>query len=165
MHLTEHFVQRLFGPGHRLRARQGLRQPGQFAAEKTVTLVGPRGMLEQVRVVGPTRHEDQVELSRTDEIALGLRAPLRLSGSLDNTPGIRIAGPRGEVALPRGVIRALRHLHAPPEEARRLGLRDGQCVEVQIDSKGRDLVFGDVAVRVCADAVLELHLDTDEASG
>ena len=163
-HLSQATIDRLFGPGYRLRMKCPLVQPGHFAAEETVTLIGPAGRIEGVRLLGPPREEDQVEISRTDEFTLGVDAPVRLSGDLANTPGITIEGPAGRVTLPRGLICARRHIHMSPEEAERLGLKDHDVVEVAIDSEGRDLVFGDVVVRVSPDYRLELHLDTDEGN-
>jgi acetate kinase len=164
VHLKQATIDALFGPGHVLRVKAPLSQPGQFAAEETVTLVGPRGRLEQVRVLGPPRAADQVELARSDEIALGIDAPLRLSGDLQQTPGIEVIGPAGRVRLASGVVTALRHIHMSPADAERLGVRDRQCVSVAVDSDGRDLLFGDVVVRVSPQFRLELHLDTDEAN-
>lgn len=163
-HLRQQTLEKLFGAGHRLRVRTALMQPGQFAAEETVTLAGPRGQLEHVRIIGPPREHDQVELSRSDEIALGIDAPLRVSGNLAGTPGIRLIGPVGEVTLEHGVVTPARHIHMSPQDAERLKVKDRQRVSVAIDSDGRDLVFGDVVVRVSSDYRLELHLDTDEAN-
>jgi acetate kinase len=164
VHLSQATLDGLFGRGHALRIRCPLSQPGQFAAEETVTVTGPRGRLEGVRILGPPRAADQVELSRSDEIALGIDAPLRVSGDLDGTPGIELAGPAGCVRLPRGVLQPIRHIHMSPEDARQLRVRDRQRVSVAVDSNGRDLVFQDVVVRVSPDFRLELHLDTDEGN-
>jgi acetate kinase len=164
LHPSQATVEALFGRGYRLRPRSHLSQPGQFAAEETVTLVGPRGRLERVRVLGPPRAEDQVEISQSDAIHLGIDTPVRISGDLADTPGILVEGPAGSVQLKRGVICARRHIHMHPDDAARFGVRQGDCVSVQIDSHGRDLVFGDVEVRISPDFRLELHLDTDEAN-
>jgi acetate kinase len=163
-HLSPATVEALFGPGHVLQVRSPLSQPGQFAARETITLVGPRGSIEGVRVLGPPRGEDQIELSRSDEIQLGIDAPLRISGDLAHTPGLELRGPAGSVTLTRGAIMPLRHIHMSPEDACRLGVRDRQLVRVAVDSQGRDLVFGDVVVRVSPQYRLELHLDTDEGN-
>lgn len=157
-------MRKLFGEGHELRVRKWLSQTGQFSAEETVSLIGPRGRLDHVRLMGPPRERDQVELSRSDECLLGITAPLRVSGDLAHTPGLQISGPAGSVILDGGVITARRHLHMSPAEAQQLGLRNGQSVGVKVDSDGRDLIFGDVIVRVAPDFRLELHLDTDEAN-
>ena len=114
--------------------------------------------------MGPPRSADQIEISRSDEFVLGVDAPVRLSGDLSGTPGITLEGPRGRVTIERGVICARRHIHASPADAARLSVRDGQIVQVRIDSEGRDLTFSDVIVRVAEDFRLELHLDADEAN-
>ncbi len=164
VHLTVATVAKLFGAGHALKVHAPLAQPGQFAAEETVTLVGPRGRIEQVRVVGPERSADQVEISRSDEYVLGVEAPIRESGQLAGTPGVRIEGPAGAVALEQGVICAQRHIHMSPADAEVLGLADGDTVEVAVSGHERRLVFGDVLVRVAPDFHMELHLDTDEGN-
>lgn len=163
-HLSQATIEQVFGIGHRLRPRTWLSQTGQFAAQETVSLVGPKGRLDNVRVMGPPRDRDQIELSRTDETILGIEAPVRLSGDLTSTPGIIVEGPAGRRSLQNGVISARRHIHMNPQDADRLGVRDGQTVQVRIDSSDRDLTFGDVTVRVRPDFRLELHLDTDEAN-
>lgn len=164
VHLSEATIETLFGKGYRLAVGTPLSQPGQFAAVETVRLIGASGRLEHVRIVGPPRDDDQIEISRSDELLLGLDAPVRVSGDLMGTPGITLEGPAGRVDLPRGVVCARRHVHMSPEDAAHLGLNGGDNVRVSIDSAGRDLVFGDVLVRVARDAWLELHLDTDEGN-
>lgn len=163
-HLCRDTLDKLFGAGHELQVHAWLSQVGQFAAEETVTLIGRHGRLEHVRVVGPPRAADQVEVSRSDAMSLGIQAPVRMSGNLAATPGVAVEGPAGRVDLTTGLIVAHRHVHASPEEARRLGLHDGDLVRVKVDSDGRDLVFSDVTVRIAPDFRLELHLDTDEAN-
>ena len=163
-HLSRATIDELFGSGHQLRPRTWLSQTGQFAAEETVRLVGPKGELDHVRLMGPPRERDQIELSRTDEHALGVQAPVRISGDLTGTPGLTVVGPVGRRVLQDGVISARRHIHMNAQDAARLGVRDGQVVQVRIDSEGRDLIFGDVTVRIQPDFRLELHLDTDEAN-
>lgn len=164
VHLTQATVDTLFGAGHRLQPRSPLLQPGQFAAHETVTLIGPSGRLEHVRVLGPTRAADQVEISRTDERLLGIDAPVRLSGDLESTPGIVLVGPAGRVALAGGVVCALRHIHMSPSDAERLKVQDGQVVQVAAGSHSRAVIFDDVVVRVSPQYRLELHLDTDEGN-
>jgi acetate kinase len=164
VHLTQATIDRLFGENYVLTPRAPLSQPGQFAATETVALIGPRGRLAPVRVLGPPRKADQVEISRTDAHILGLEAPLRLSGDLDATPGLTLEGPRGRVVLTSGVVCALRHVHMSPADAVRLNVRDREVVEVAIDAGGRPVIFGDVIVRVSPDYRLELHLDTDEGN-
>jgi acetate kinase len=163
-HLSTATLDRLFGTGHGLRKRADLSQTGQYSAEETVALIGPRGRVERVRLMGPPRREDQIEISRSDEFVLGVDAPVRLSGDLAGTPGITLEGPRGRVTIERGVICARRHIHMSPADAARLGVRDGEIVQVHIDSEGRDLTFADVIVRVAENFRLELHLDADEAN-
>jgi acetate kinase len=164
VHLTQSSVEQLFGPGYLLQIRSPLSQPGQYAAEETVALVGPRGRLNHVRIVGPPRSEDQVELSRTDEIELGINAPLRESGDLADTPGIVIEGPAGSVTLRHGVICALRHIHMSPADADVLGLKNRDKVAAVVVAGDRRLVFGDVVVRVSPAFRIELHLDSDEGN-
>jgi propanediol utilization protein len=164
VHLCQRSINALFGPDYRLRSRKALSQPGQFASEETVALVGPAGRLPHVRVLGPARENDQVEISRTDELALGLTAPLRMSGDLGETPGIIIEGPAGRLLLDHGVVRALRHVHMRPSDAERLGVKDQEVVRVSVKGGGRDLIFDDVIVRVAANYRLELHLDSDEGN-
>jgi propanediol utilization protein len=163
-HLSAATLRQLFGERFELHVRKWLSQTGQFSAQETVSLIGPRGRIDHVRLMGPPRERDQIELSRSDECTLGLTAPLRVSGDLANTPGLRVVGPAGTVTLPSGVITARRHIHIDPAQARQLALHDGQIVSVKIDSDGRDLTFGDIVVRVAPDFRLELHLDTDEAN-
>jgi propanediol utilization protein len=163
-HLTQATIDKVFGRGYQLRPRTWLSQHGQFAAQETVGLLGPRGAIDNVRVMGPPRGQDQIELSRTDERTLGLVAPVRISGDLAGTPGVTVVGPAGRCALLTGVISARRHIHMSDHDASRLGMHDGQRVQVRIDSDGRDLIFDDVTVRIRPDFQLELHLDTDEAN-
>ena len=164
LHLTQETVEALFGPGHTLTPRNPLSQPGQFACEETVTVVGPKRQLENVRVLGPTRSKNQVEISRTDEFYLGIDAPVRASGDVANTPGCKLIGAAGEVELVQGVICAWRHIHMHPDDAEYFGVQDRDVVEVAVDSTGRDLIFGDVLIRVKDSYRLEMHIDTDEGN-
>jgi acetate kinase len=164
VHLTPKSIERLFGPRYSLHVHTPLSQPGQFAAQETVTLVGPRGLLAHVRIVGPPRREDQAEISRSDAYTLGIDAPVRESGQLADTPGLVIEGPAGTLTLSHGAICALRHIHMSPADADVLGLKDQDRVAVAVDSPDRRLIFGDVVVRVSSDYRLELHLDTDEGN-
>ena len=164
VHLSRATIDQLFGVGYKLRILAPLVQPGQSSTEDTVSLVGPHGRLAHVRVLGPPRAADQIEVSRSDEFALGLDAPVRVSGDLSDTPGITIEGPAGSVQLKRGTICALRHIHMSPSDAVRLGVQDRDMVEVAVRNGERDTVFGDVVVRVSPDYRLELHLDTDEGN-
>jgi len=163
VHLSQADVEKLFGAGHKLTARSPLAQPGQFACEEQVRLIGPRGSIDRVRVLGPARSQSQVEISRTEGYRLGINAPVRMSGDLDGTPGLILEGPVGQAELDDGVIYAQRHMHMTPTDARRLGLENGDVVRVRVEGD-RELIFGDVAVRVSPKFKLEFHLDTDEAN-
>ena len=163
VHLSQDDFERLFGPGRFMTPKTPLSQPGQFAALETVTLIGPKGSIEQVRILGPARKESQVEISRTEQFKLGMDAPLRDSGDIEGTPGVTIRGEAGTVDLKKGVICAKRHIHMSPEEALGLGLRDKDVVMVKIKG-ARELIFGDVLIRVHPDFRMDMHLDTDEAN-
>jgi acetate kinase len=164
VHLCQTTIDSLFGPGHRLTRVRELGQPDQFAAAETVTLIGPRSSIEGVRVIGPARDEDQIEISRSDEFVLGIDAPIRLSGHLDGTPGILILGPENTVTLRQGVICSHRHIHMTPADAVRLGVSQGASVTVDIHGTDRALSFGNVLVRISPNSKLEMHIDTDEAN-
>ncbi|MBK7406653.1 MAG: acetate/propionate family kinase [Saprospirales bacterium] len=165
VHLQQETVEALFGKGHQLNIHKWLSQPGQFAAQETVTLVGPKNKLENVRILGPCRDHDQVEISRTDEFFIGIDAPIRESGKIENSPGIKLIGPKGEVLLPEGVICAWRHIHMNPSDAATFGVEDRDVVDVAvINGTERDLVFGNVLIRVSEDYILEMHIDTDEGN-
>lgn len=164
VHLTQEMVEQLFGKGHQLSEYKKLLQPGQFAANEVVTLVGPRNSIEGVRILGPTRSLNQIEISRTDEYFIGIDAPVRQSGNVENTPGITLVGPKGSAVLPCGVICAWRHIHMTPEDAQRLAVRNGDVVDVRVQQGERGLVFGNVLIRVSEKYVLEMHIDTDEAN-
>lgn len=163
VHLSPEHVEALFGPGYRLTPQADLSQPGQFAAKECVEVVGPRRSIPGVRVLGPPRGNTQVELSVSDGVVLGIALPNRLSGNLAGTPGLHLVGPRGAVRLRQGAIAAARHLHATPQDAGRLGLRDGQKVYARLLG-ARGIIFDEVVVRVADAARLELHLDTDEGN-
>jgi acetate kinase len=163
VHLSSEHVEALFGEGHELIFRSPLSQPGQFACEEQVTLVGPKGRIERVRVLGPARKATQAEISRTEEFKLGIDAPIRQSGYIKGTPGMTIIGSNGSVTLEEGVICAQRHIHMTPEDALFFGLRDKDVIMVESEGE-RSLIFGDVVVRVDPNFKLEFHLDTDEAN-
>ena len=163
VHLTQPHVEALFGPGRTLTWYADLTQPGQFACEEKVSLIGPKGRIDRVRVLGPVRPDSQVEIARTEEFKLGLDAPVRMSGDLDGTPGITLEGPAGQVHLDRGVICAMRHIHMTPTDAMELALRDRDVVRITVPGE-RSLIFGDVMVRVSDDFRLDMHLDTDEGN-
>lgn len=163
IHLCREDIDALFGPGYELAVYRELSQPGEFAAREMVTLVGPRGVLEGVRVLGPVRAYTQVEVAMTDGFRLGLKPPVRESGDLEGTPGIAVVGPAGAINLPRGVILAARHIHMETERAQALGLQDDQQVQVWVPGV-RELVLCNVIIRTNPHFRLELHLDTDEAN-
>jgi acetate kinase len=164
LHLCERTFKRLFGADAALTKHKDLSQPGQYASEQRVSLVGPRGRVERVRILGPLRAVDQVEVSRTDEFRLGVDAPIRRSGQVEGSAPITLEGPAGRVDLPEGLICAWRHIHMTPQDAERLGVENGDQVEVAVTGGPRDLTFGDVLVRVSAKYALEMHIDTDEAN-
>lgn len=164
VHLKQADVEALFGKGHQLTPSRPLSQPGQFACEEKVTLIGPRQSIEGVRVLGPARSDTQIEISRTDEFFLGIDAPVRGSGDIANTPGITLEGPAGRVELDHGVICAWRHIHMHPDDADHFEVQDHDIVEVAVEGTGRDLIFGDVLIRVSPNFKLEMHIDTDEGN-
>ena len=164
VHLTDAALATLFGAGHALTPWRPLSQPGQYASVEKVDVVGPRNTIAGVRVLGPTRSRCQVEVSRTDERRLGVDAPVRGSGDVGGSPGIKLVGPAGELQLEEGLICAQRHIHMTPPDAERFGVKNGDIVEVAVDTDGRDLIFGDVLVRVSERYALEMHIDTDEAN-
>lgn len=166
VHLTQDTVEALFGEGHTLTKLRALSQPGQFACEEVVTVVGPKRQIERVRVLGPARSLNQIEISRTDEFFLGLDAPVRASGDVEQTPGATLIGSEGRrVDLDKGVICAWRHIHMTPKDAEHFGVKDRDVVEVEVgQGGGRNLIFGDVLVRVKASYKLEMHIDTDEGN-
>jgi acetate kinase len=164
IHLTQAAVEALFGAGHTLTPRNPLSQPGQFACEETLDVIGPKRTLERVRVLGPVRPGCQVEVSRTDEFFLGLDAPVRASGDTKSSPGVTLRGPAGTLTIPEGVICAWRHIHMHPTDAAAFGVKDKDVVEVEVNAGPRRLTFGDVLVRVSDQFALEMHIDTDEAN-
>lgn len=163
IHLTQEHVEALFGKGHQLTKHADLSQPGQFSCQEQLTIVGPKGRIERVRVLGPTRKASQVEIAMTEQFKLGVHPPVRESGNIKDTPGCTLEGPAGSVKLDRGVICALRHVHMTPADALRYGVRDKSLVRVRI-AGDRELVFGDVLVRVDPNFALAMHIDTDEAN-
>ena len=163
IHLTQEHVEALFGKGHQLTRHADLSQPGQYACKEQLTIVGPKGRIERVRVLGPTRRMTQVEIAMTEQFKLGVHPPIRESGDTKDTPGCTLEGPAGSVALDRGVICALRHIHMTPSDALGYGVRDKSFVRVRV-AGDRELVFGDVRVRVDPNFALAMHIDTDEAN-
>jgi acetate kinase len=163
IHLSQEHLDILFGPGYQLRKLKDLKQYGQYAAEETVTLIGPKGKINNVRILGPVRKQTQVEVSRTDSYLLGVDPPIRDSGDLKGSAGITIKGPRGEVTIDEGVIIAFRHIHFSLEDAKRFGVKDKQLVKVEVEGT-RSLILENVLCRVHKDYRLEFHIDTDEAN-
>jgi len=163
MHLSRDHVDILFGKDHQLTPIFDLSQPGQFACEETVSVKGPKGEIKKIRILGPERSKTQIEISRTDEFKLGIDAPIRASGNVEESPGAILTGSAGSLELKEGVICALRHIHMSPADARALNVENGDLVKVEVDGP-RELTFGDVLVRVKNTYRLEMHIDTDEAN-
>lgn len=163
VHLSKEDLATLFGEGYELTVKKELSQPGQFAAEEVVTLVGPKSVISNVRILGPLRSQTQVEISRTDGFTLGVRPPVRQSGDIAGSAGITIVGPVGAITIKEGVIIAQRHIHMSPEDAEKFGVSDKDTVSVRVDG-ARALIFTNVLVRVRDDFRLDFHIDTDEAN-
>ncbi|WP_274651473.1 phosphate propanoyltransferase [Paenibacillus humicola] len=163
IHLTQEHVEALFGPGAMLTEMKPLSQPGQFAANETVEVLGPKGAFAKVRVLGPVRKQTQLEVSRTDAFTLGIDPPVRESGNIAGSAGITIQGPSGKVTIPEGVIVAARHIHFHTSDAERWGIRDKQMLKVRIGGE-RGLMFENVVARVSPHFALDMHIDTDEAN-
>ena len=164
VHVTVEDLEVLFGKGYILTKKKDLLQPGEFAAEERVTIVGPRRNLENVSILGPVRKQTQVEISLSDSRSLGITAFVRDSGELDGTAGCRLVGPNGEVELKQGVIAAKRHIHMTEVDATTLGVSNKQTVKFAINTDTRSLVFDDVVVRVSNNYALAMHIDTDEGN-
>lgn len=164
VHVTEETLEILFGKGYQLTKKKDLSQPGQFACEERVQVIGPKNSFPAVSILGPTRPADQVELSASDAHSIGVAAPVRESGDIAGSGACKLVGPKGEVELKEGVIVAKRHIHMTPEDAENYGVKDKQVVSVKIDSPERSLVFGDVVVRVSPKFKLAMHIDTDESN-
>lgn len=164
IHLTQEAVDALFGQGYELSQKAPLSQPGQFACNEVVTIHGPKNSIENVRILGPVRPKDQLEISRTDEFYLGIDAPVRASGKVENSPGIKLSGPKGEYLMKEGVICAWRHIHMTPDDAKLFGVEDKDIVDVAIKNGIRPLTFGNVLIRISPKYKLEMHIDTDEAN-
>lgn len=163
VHLSPEHVEALFGKGYQLTVLHELSQPGQYACKETVNLIGPKGRVENVRVLGPPRKATQVEIAMTEQFKLGIQPPIRESGNIEGSPGLTLEGPAGTVTIDKGVICAARHIHMSPEEALGMGLKDKDVVMVRIGGE-RELIFGDVVVRVHPDFRLAMHIDTDEGN-
>ena len=164
VHLSQEHLEILFGAGYELTKKKDLSQPGQYACEERVTIVGGKKEMPGVSILGPVRKATQVELSLTDARSIGVAAPVRESGDIAGSGACKIIGPKGEIEITEGVIAAKRHIHATPADAEALGVENGQIVNVKIDTDGRSLVFGDVVVRVSDTYALAMHIDTDESN-
>lgn len=165
VHVSKADLETLFGAGYELHNKKELSQPGQYACEERVDVVGPKRTLSGVSILGPCRNETQVEISLTDSRSIGLSCPIRESGDLKGSAPCKLVGPKGEVELKEGVIIAKRHIHLTPEAAEKMGVTDKEIVNVKpLADNGRNLLFGDVVVRVSASYAPAMHIDTDEAN-
>jgi len=164
-HITQEHLEILFGKGYELTKKKDLSQPGQYACAERVDVVGPKKTLAGVSILGPVRPSTQVELSLTDARSIGVNAPVRESGDIAGSGACKLVGPCGEVEISEGVIAAKRHIHMTTADAAEMGLEDKQVVSVKIPSaNGRELIFGDVVVRVSDKFALAMHIDTDESN-
>ncbi len=170
-HISPADLEKLFGSNYQLTRLREVSQKGQFAAQETLTVLGPKGRIENIRIVGPPRGQTQLEISRTDAVILGLDPPVRYSGDLKGSPGARLAGPKGEVVLSEGIIIPQRHVHMNPGDAKKFGVKDRNRVIVAplpqtlpAGSEARTVIFDNVLIRVHETFVLDFHLDTDEAN-
>lgn len=163
VHLSQADLEVLFGKDYVLTKMKDMKQPGQFATNEKVDIVGPKGRFSGVRIIGPVRKETQVEVSITDSFKLGVKPPIRQSGDLQGTPGIKVVGPKGEVDIPRGVIVAARHIHMPQYIADIKGYKDGQIVKVETYGE-RKIIMHNVVLRVSDKMAKEMHIDVDEAN-
>lgn len=165
MHITQEQLEILFGKGHQLKVYKWLYQEGQFAAEETVTLVGPRRrIIPNLRILGPCRNLTQIELAFTDAVQLGIDVPVRLSGDIEGTPGGYVMGPKGMIEMPKGIIRAARHVHMSPADAEYYGVKHMDNMKLRVYSPLCTTVLEDMLVRVDPSFKLEVHIDTDEAN-
>ncbi|NLP26114.1 MAG: phosphate propanoyltransferase [Clostridiales bacterium] len=164
IHVSKEDLETLFGKGAKLTFKKDLSQPGQFACEERVTIVGPKKELAGVTILGPERPSTQVELSATDARSLGIAAPIRESGDIKGSGSCKIVGPCGEVDITDGVIIAKRHIHLTPEDAVELGVKDKEVVWVKVKTEDRKAILGDVVVRVSENFARAMHIDTDESN-
>ena len=164
VHVTQEHLEILFGKGYELTKKKDLSQPGQFACEERVTVVGPKKELVGVSILGPVRPSTQVELSATDARSIGVAAPVRESGDIAGSGACKIVGPCGEVEIAEGVIVAKRHIHLTPADAEELGVKDKDVVWVRMDTDGRSAILGDVVCRVHENFARAMHIDTDESN-
>lgn len=164
VHVTKEHLEILFGEGYELTKKKDLSQPGQFACNERVAVIGTKGQFPAVSILGPVRSATQVEISASDARTLGVSAPVRESGDVAGSAPCKLVGPKGEVEISEGVIVAKRHIHMTPTDAENFGVKDKDIVSVKIDSPERSLVFGDVVVRVSDKFALAMHIDTDESN-
>lgn len=163
IHLSESDLKKLFGEDYQLTKLKDLSQPGQYAAEECVDIVGPRGTIQKIRILGPVRKDTQIELSAGDARVVGINAPVRDSGDIDGTPGCTIIGPNGEINIDKGVIIAARHIHMTPEDAAHFGVKDKDLVNVETEGP-RGVIFKNVLIRVSPSYSLEMHVDIEEGN-
>lgn len=163
IHISKEIAEQLFGPRYILNSEKKLSQGEDFAAQETLTLIGPKGKIENVRIIGPYREKTQIELLQSDAYTLGIDIPLRLSGDLTGTPGVKIVSPLNEVEINEGVIIAKRHLHTSSEDAKKNNLKDGQKIQIEIQGE-RSVIFKEIIVRVREDFTTRLHIDLEEAN-
>lgn len=163
IHLTEKDYNQLF-PDEPIQVKKWLKQPGEFAAEQTLTVVSDKGELQRVRILGPLRKFSQVELSKTDARMLGMKIPIRVSGDIEGTPSIKLVSKYGEVCLPKGAIIAKRHIHLPESVANEYGVKQGEEVSVLVGSEIRSVVLNHCTIRINNQFIPEMHIDTDEAN-
>jgi putative phosphotransacetylase len=164
VHLSREDLDALFGKGYELTKKKDLSQPGEFACEERVDIVGPKKTLKGVSILGPTRPFTQAEISLTDARSIGVKALIRGSGDIAGTDGCKLVGPAGEATIKEGVIAAMRHIHVIPEDAAELGVADQDMVSVKVTTDGRSLIFNDVLIRVSAKFATAMHIDTDESN-
>lgn len=163
-HVTQADLETLFGAGAVLHPKKNLSQPGQYASEEKVDVVGPKSTIKNVSILGPCRNASQVEVSLTDARTLGVSALVRESGSIEGTSGVTLVGPAGSVVLNKGLIAAKRHIHLTPEVAAQFGVKNAQIVNVKVGANERTTSFGDVVIRVSEKFAPAMHIDTDEAN-
>ena len=164
VHVSQEDLEILFGKGYELTVKKMLSQPGQFACDERVTVVGPKGEIKNISILGPVRPATQVEISLTDARSMGVIAPVRESGDIEGTPGCTLIGPKGSVTIEKGIIAAKRHMHTTPEDAEKLDVKDKEIIFIKIETPWRSTIYGDVVVRVHSNFATAMHIDTDESN-